>query len=75
MNLADKILLIGGLILVVLLYVAAAYTIAQQVGRKRSIGFRNSFIISLINPMVGLFISLSSRKRKRTIFLEKKLME
>lgn len=63
------------LIVAVAFYGITAYLIAHKIGRKRSIGFTNSFIISLVNPVVGFLLSINSRKRNRSIFREKELME
>jgi uncharacterized membrane protein len=53
----------GEIFFVLLLYLVFAFLIAHFLGRKRKIGFGWSFFFSIFpNPIVGLIITLLSRK-------------
>jgi hypothetical protein len=53
----------GDAIFILLLYLVFAFLIAHFLGSKRKIGFGWSFFFSIFpNPIVGLIITLLSRK-------------
>jgi len=53
----------GEIFFVLLLYLVFAFLIAHFLGSKRKIGFGWSFFFSIFpNPIVGLIITLLSRK-------------
>lgn len=53
----------GEIFLGLLIYLLIAYLIAHYLGRERKIGFAWSFFFSIFpNPIVGLIITLLSRK-------------
>jgi hypothetical protein len=54
----------GAAIFLLLIYLGIAFLIAHFLGSKRKIGFGWSFFFSIFpNPLVGLIITMLSRKK------------
>jgi hypothetical protein len=54
----------GAAIFLLLIYLGIAFLIAHFLGSKRRIGFGWSFFFSIFpNPLVGLIITMLSRKK------------
>ena len=60
-------------IIVIALYIVLAHLIAQYIGTKRKIGYGKSILWSvLFSPVVGLIITLSSKKIEEQLTTHKK---
>lgn len=50
-------------IIIIVIYIALTHLVAQYIGTKRKIGYGKSILWSILfSPIIGLFITLSSKE-------------